>query len=580
MKPANGKNWPAVIEYAESIRDGRKVACQELQQAVERFFRDLENPDYEMDAKGPEFCIGIIEKTLCHQQGEKLDGTPLRGTPFLLEPWQKFIIYNLVGFKLAGTDIVRFHEALVFVPRKQGKTAWAGSLAWALSLWYRKSGAKMYIASAALMQSLETFNFLSYNIRRMGEDAKDGGSTKIIDNNNEHSLTAELPDGSFFIRALAANPDSQDSLNANICIVDEIHALKQPKQYNLFKEAQKAYTNKLLIGISTAGDNEQAFLGQRLKYCRKVLDGTVQDEQYFIFMCCAPEGVKDGSVDFTDPKIHEMANPNYGVTIRPAEILNDALQAQNDPQQRKDFFAKSLNVYTNAMKAYFNIDEFRKSDTQYDWTLDQLAKMSIDWYGGADLSKLHDLTAACLFGHYKGVDIVITHAFFPVVAAHVKADQDNIPLFGWADDGWLTLCNSPTVNHADVVRWFVDMRKRGFRIRQVGHDRKFCREYFIGMKEAGFKIIDQPQYFYKKSEGFRYLEQSAKNGSLYYLHSEAYEYCVENVMAVEKTDDMIQYDKVQPEHRIDLFDASVFACIRYLESLDRSKAAKKWFGET
>lgn len=578
-KLSKAKNWPAVLEYAESIRDGRKIACEELKQAVERFFRDLDNPEYEMDPKAPEFCIGIIEKTLCHQQGEKLDGTPLRGTPFLLEPWQKFIIYNLVGFKLAGTDIVRFHEALVFVPRKQGKTAWAGSLAWALSLWYRKSGAKMYIASAALMQSLETFNFLSYNIRRMGEDAKDGGSTKIIDNNNEHSLTAELPDGSFFIRALAANPDSQDSLNANICIVDEIHALKQPKQYNLFKEAQKAYTNKLLIGISTAGDNEQAFLGQRLKYCRKVLDGTVQDEQYFIFMCCAPEGVKDGSIDFTDPKIHEMANPNYGVTIRPAEILNDALQAQNDPQQRKDFFAKSLNVYTNAMKAYFDIDEFRKSDAQYDWTIDQLAKLGIDWYGGADLSKLHDLTAACLFGNYKGVDIIIPHAFFPVVAAHVKADQDNIPLFGWADDGWLTLCNSPTVNHADVVNWFVEMRKRGFRIRQVGHDRKFCREYFLGMKAAGFKIMDQPQYYYRKSEGFRHIEAAAKDGRLYYLHSEAYEYCVENVSAVEKTDDMVQYDKVQPEHRIDLFDASVFACIRYLENMERSKKARDWFGE-
>ena len=40
----------------------------------------------------------------------------------------------------------------------------------------------------------------------------------------------------------------------------EIHAFKQPKQYNLFKEAMKAYTNKLIIGISTAGDNEQLFL--------------------------------------------------------------------------------------------------------------------------------------------------------------------------------------------------------------------------------------------------------------------------------------------------------------------------------
>jgi phage terminase large subunit-like protein len=574
-----GKNWPAVLKYAESIRDGKKIACIELKQAVDRFFCDLENPDYYIDSKGPEFCIQIIEKTLCHQQGEKLDGTPLRGTPFLLEPFHKFIVYNLLGFKLASTDVVRFHESLIFIPRKNIKTSFAAALAWALSLWYRKSGSKTYIAAAALMQSLESFNFLNYNIDRMGENAKNGGTVKVIDNNNEHSLESSLPDGSFFIRALAANPDAQDSLNCNIAICDEIHAFKQPKQYNLFKEAMKAYTNKLLIGISTAGDNEQAFLGQRLKYCRKILDGTVKDEQYFIFMCCANPD-ENGDIDYTNPVVHEMANPAYGVSIRPEEIMNDSLQAQNDPQQRKDFFAKSLNVYTNALKAYFNIDEFRKSDRAYNWNLEQLAKLPIDWYGGADLSKLHDLTAAALFGNYKGVDIIITHAFFPVVAAHLKAEQDNIPLFGWQDDGWLTMCNSPTVNHSDVVKWFVDMRKKGFKIKQVGHDRKFCREYFIGMKEAGFKIIDQPQYYYKKSEGFRHIEQSAKNGALFYLHSEAFEYCVENVSAVEKTDDMIQYDKVQPEHRIDLFDASVFACIRYLESLDRSRAAKKWWGET
>jgi len=569
------KNYDIVLEYARSVVEGRKIACKETREMCERFLRDLENPAYDFRTKDPEFVIQIIEKTFVHQKGEDMEGRPLRGRPFLLEPWQKFIVYNLLGFYHKGTELRRFKEAFIMIPRKNGKTPFVAALSWGLGILERNSGAEIVIVGNLLKQALQSFNFLLFNLRQMGEAA----NFRILDNNQEHSIYGEIGQGFMRIETIAGNSDRMDSLNTLIQILDELHLYKSPSQYNTIKESGKAYRNSLCIGITTAGDNMNSFCYNRMKYCQKILDGTIKDEQYFVFIAKADEDPTTGDVDYTNPVEHEKANPNYNVSVSAQELMAEALQAQNDPQQRKSFLAKSLNVYTSSMKSYFNVEEFRASDRKFSWTLEDLAKLPIIWYGGADLSRVYDLTAAALYGTYNNVDIAITHAFFPITQAHAKAEEDNIPLFGWQDDGWLTMVNAPTVEYLEVVKWFAKMREKGFKIKVVGFDRKFAEEFVVEMTKARFKVVDTPQLYVYKSQGFRRIEAKAKRGEFYYLGSEAFEYCLQNVKAVEGVDDVVKYDKIGDNYRIDLFDAAVFAAMQMLKSLDKKAKVKKWLGK-
>ena len=212
------KNLPIVIEYCQDILSGKKVACKEVKQACQRFLDDLNDPRYELKAKNAEFAIFMIENTFRHIKG------PASGQFFLLETWQKFIIYNVVGIYLKDKDERKYKETFIFIPRKNAKTLFASALAWAVGLLETKYFATVYIVATKLDRALEGFNNIKENIIRMGEEKK----FRIRDNNQEHSIFREFFDsdgnktGSLLVQALASDAKKADGLNAPIFILDKM----------------------------------------------------------------------------------------------------------------------------------------------------------------------------------------------------------------------------------------------------------------------------------------------------------------------------------------------------------------------
>lgn len=587
---------PAVIAYAERTVDDPLINI-DRRAASRRFLQDLDSGRWDWHPEEAEEIILSIEGLFCHQKGETIEGRPLRGKPFLLQDWQLFCIYNLFSFYLPGTVIRRFLEGFLMLPRKSGKTPFATSTVWSAGMKYAASNSNIKTVAGTMKQNMEGFGFLSYNLHRLGltvqEDPIHG--LRVLDSSLGHSFSGAIGDGHIAYEALAYKPDAFDAFNANIVHLDELELYRNAVPYTRLGDATKAYRNKLIMATTTAGDNGTGFCAQHMVYCSKIARGEITGpdaDRIFSFIARADPDPETGKVDFLSPVAWQQANPSWGVTISPEDMEAAALKAQNNPQTRNEFYTRSLNVFVSSIGAYFRTEEFIASDMRYSWTLPELAKLVPAWYGGADLSKLHDLTAACIVGEIpaakaatddwtppEDVLVIIPHCWFPVVAATEKAQKDEIPLFGWKDDGWLDMPNEASMNPTEPVKQFRKWRDDGFKIRKVGHDRKFARPYVTAMKQARFTVVDQPQLAVAKSEGFRYIEHKAKIGCLYYCHAEPFLYCIGNVHAV-KDDEIVIFEKIEDHRRIDVFDASVFACIRLLIDTEKTQKLDALLGMT
>lgn len=599
MNEIKSPHFQTALEFANDLISGKKIANVEQIQACQRFLDDLQNDKWDFKSNQFDFAIDLIEGTIFPEKGETISGESARLNPIKLTRWEIFVTVNLFGFFLKDTNIRRYQEVLLFLPRKSGKTTFVASLTWAKSLIDADSGATTYIVANSLSQAKVSFNFIQHNLNL--QHNKDKFKPRMRANNQEHSINCDIGQGHIEIRAIGADEKYLDGLIANTIIADEVHAFKRPKRYTLMKDAMKSYSgSRMLLAVSTAGDNIGCFLDERVELLKKVLNKTIKDEskydRYFIYLCTAGRDNKGNFLnpitneitDIDDPQLIESVNPSAGETVSLDLLVNDAkIALDSDEGTRNEFKNKTLNVFTTSSETFFDIDEFKYSDSLYNWSIDDLLKLNLTWYGYADLSVLHDLSASGLYANYKyktkdengntiakDVDIVISQAFFPLPLAIAKAQESNMPLQEWEQEGWATLSNTDVVQPSDITGWFVVMKKMGFKIKQVNFDKKSAMEFAITMRAEKFKLKDASQLPSIKTVGIRRIENKVKNAEFYYLHNRSYEYCVSNVRAEELYNGWLRMRKISKNMKIDLFDASTFGAVAMLEDME-SKAKVK-----
>src|SRR5215211_1350117 len=114
------------VAYANSVVAGTLPAGRLARLACGRFLRDKAAADAGAGPWG--FEPDLVEAALLFAgQMPNIKG-PEAGQPLRLMPWQRFVFTNLFGFVERGTATRRFRQAVVFVPRGNGKTTLAAPI--------------------------------------------------------------------------------------------------------------------------------------------------------------------------------------------------------------------------------------------------------------------------------------------------------------------------------------------------------------------------------------------------------------------------------------------------------------------
>lgn len=358
------------------------------------------------------------------------------------------------------------------------------------------------------------------------------------------------------LKVVAADSDTVSGKKAGRVLVDELWVFgKRPHADAMLREATGGLVSRpegFVIYLSTQSDEPPAGVFKaKLDYYRDIRDGKIEDKKSFGLLYEFPPKML-AAEQYLEPENFYVTNPNMGRSVD-QEWLEDELKKASDPDARRTFLAKHLNVEIGMnlrANRWPGADYWQKGETsEIGCTLADLGAF-LDRcevvVPGIDGGGLDDLYGLALVGRHKVTKdwISWTHAW-----AHVgvlERRKSIAPrLLDFKKAGELTIVSDALEDISAIIEIIRDIKDRGL-LACVAADAAGLGEMVESLAEIGVTddaglIIGAPQGIMMMN-AIKTTERRLANGTFKHAKSAMMAWCVGN-LKIEATATAIRATK-------------------------------------
>lgn len=500
--------------------------------------------DSRFDAAEADRAVAFVEECVRHVEGD------LAGKPLLLEPWQKAFVGNLFGWKRTdrlGREVRRYKEALLYVPRKNGKSPMCAAIALYVFFCDPERGQQDYVAAASRDQAGMLFRQcrgmidqepeLASRCRVYGGRAEAGQSRSIV-----------REEDASFLRVISADANTKHGGNSHLIVVDELHAQPDRELIDVLTTSTASLNRKqtTTIYITTADFDRPSICNEKHDYARKVRDGVIDDPQFLPAVWEA-----DPSDDWADPATWRKANPNLGVSVSEEYLERECKKARSNPSYENTFKRLHLNLKTEQDVRWLPAAVWAGGGGAFDPAVLE----GRDCWGGLDFGWRDDYAALALVFDLDGVWHALAWYWLP---REGRRDKRAEPTRGFVDAGRVTLTPG---NSTDVEAIYSLLRslRETYTIKKIAIDPANARKQGQDLAEDGFAVEEFVQSKRNYNEPCRLLESLLKDGKFRHGGDPVLAWMASNVTVEINGLGEIMPKKVRSAEKIDGICALVMA---------------------